>query len=299
METNNINGLNNDEHNLVDQFRRTDRPEDQLHDDQFDAQHNDQHLFTNNNVVINPTPAILRPPDNNNLNQDDNNQDVIRGGDNEVNNEIPVNNVNPNPTNPNMNGGLTTEDLAVYTALNNNYLAYRMGKIDNALKNAQRYDEDNLNKIHRKKNKKIYANDDTEDDDVFNLTHSEDDIKRAVVKYYYKKVVDKWIYKDSEYISLLQYINVADGKCEISKNKDNMPTTKYKHLSEEDKKLFNKKLECMRASILDKENVKLILIKIKDKNNVTWYALNKKINKPTIKHAIYKAFLKKINKMAR
>ena len=78
-----------------------------------------------------------------------------------------------------------------------------------------------------------------------------------------------------------------------------MSTAKYKHLSEEDKKLFNKKLECMKASILDKENVKLILIKIKDKNNVTWYALNKKINKPTIKHAIYKAFLKKINKMAR
>ena len=202
--------------------------------------------------------------------------------------------------NANVNGGDLATNLAVYNALNNNYLAYRMGKIDSALKNAQRYDEDNLTKIHKQKNKKIYGNEDnTDDDDVFNLTHSEDEIKKAVVKYYYKKIVDKWIYKDSDYISLLQYINVADGKCEISKNKDNMSTAKYKHLSDEDKKLFNKKLECMKASILDKENVKLILIKIKDKNNVSWYALNKKINKPTIKHAIYKAFLKKINKMAR
>ena len=209
-------------------------------------------------------------------------------------------NNNPNINNPNVNGGDLATDLAVYNALNNNYLAYRMGKIDNALKKAQRYDEDNLNKIHKLKNKKIYGNEDnTEDDDVFNLTHSEDEIKKAVVKYYYKKIVDKWIYKDSDFISLLQYINVADNKCEISKNKDGMSTAKYKHLSDEDKKLFNKKLECMKASILDKENIKLILIKIKDKNNVTWYALNKKINKPTIKHAIYKAFLKKINKMAR
>ena len=199
----------------------------------------------------------------------------------------------------NVNGGDIATDLAVYNALNNNYLAYRMGKIDSALKNAQRYDEDNLEKIHKKKNKKIYGNEDnTDDDDVFNITHSEDEIKRAVVKYYYKKIIDEWIYKDTDFISLLQYINVSNGKCEISKNKDNMSIAKYKHLSEEDKKLFNKKLECMKASILDKENVKLILIKIKDKNNVTWYALNKKINKPTIKHAIYKAFLKKINKMA-
>lgn len=210
-----------------------------------------------------------------------------------------INQLNIN-NNANVNGGDLATNLAVYNALNNNYLAYRMGKIDNALKNAQRYDEDNLEKIHKKKNKKIYGNEDnTDDDDVFNLTHSEDDIKRAVVKYYYKKLIDKWIYKDSDFISLLQYINVSDNKCEISKNKDSMPTTKYKHLSEEDKKLFNKKLECMKASILDKENIKLILIKIKDKNNVTWYALNKKVNKPTIKHAIYKAFLKKINKMAR
>ena len=202
--------------------------------------------------------------------------------------------------NANVNGGDLATNLAVYNALNNNYLAYRMGKIDSALKNAQRYDEGNLEKIHKNKNKKIYGNEDnTDDDDVFNLTHSEDEIKKAVVKYYYKKLTDKWIYKDSDFISLLQYINVADGKCEISRNKDNMSTAKYKHLSDEDKKLFNKKLECMKASILDKENVKLILIKIKDKNNVSWYALNKKVNKPTIKHAIYKAFLKKINKMAR
>ena len=205
--------------------------------------------------------------------------------------------------NPNMNGGVLTSEefnnLALQNALNNNYLAYRMGKIDSALRNAQRYDDDNLNKIHKHKNKKIYARDDTEDDDVFNITHSEDEIKRAVVKYYYKKIIEKWIYKDSEFISLLQYFNVSDGKCEISiKNKDNMSNIKYKHLSDEDKKLFNKKLDYMKSSILDKENVKLILVKIKDKNNVSWYALNKKVNKPTIKHAIYKAFLKKIKKMS-
>ena len=176
-------------------------------------------------------------------------------------------------------------DLAIYNELNNNYLAYRMSKIDDALKKAQKYD----------KTKFEYFSD---DDDVFNLTHSEYEIKRAVVKYYYKKIVDKWIYKDSDFISLLQYINVADGKCEITKNKDGLLTAKYKHLSEEDKKLFNTKLEYMKATILDKENVKLILIKIKDKNNITWYALNNKINKPTIKHAIYKAFLKKIKKMS-
>ena len=165
------------------------------------------------------------------------------------------------------------------------YLLERMIKIDDALKKAQKYD----------KTKFEYFSDD-EDDDVFNLTHSEDEIKKAVVKYYYKKIVDKWIYKDSDYISLLQYINVSDGKCEITKNKDGMSTAKYKHLSEEDKKLFNKKLECMKASILDKENVKLILIKIKNKNNVSWYTLNKKINKPFIKHKIYKALLKIILK---
>ena len=42
-------------------------------------------------------------------------------------------------------------NLAVYNALNNNYLAYRMGKIDDALKKVQRYDEDHLNKIHKHK----------------------------------------------------------------------------------------------------------------------------------------------------
>lgn len=291
METNNINDINNDEHNLEGQIFRTDDPEHQLHDDRY----NDQQQIGDNNLETNATPAVIDYPD------DNNHQDDIRGGDNEINNETTLNNEKPNSSNLNMNGGVLTptEELAVYNALNNNYLAYRMGKIDSALKNAQRYDEDNLRKIHKHKNKKIYANDDTEDDDVFNITHSEDEIKHAVVKYYYKKVIDKWIYKDSDYISLLQYINVADGKCSISiKNKDGFSTVKYKHLSEEDKKIFNKKLECMKASILDKENIKLILIKIKDRNNVTWYALNKKVNKPTIKHAIYKALLKKIKKMS-
>jgi len=290
METNNINDINNGEHNLEGQIFRTDNPEHQLQDDRY----NDQQQIGDNNLETNATPAVIDYPD------DNNHQDDIRGGDNKINNETTLNNEKPNSSNLNMNGGvLTPEELAVYNALNNNYLAYRMGKIDNALKNAQRYDEDNLRKIHKHKNKKIYANDDTEDDDVFNITHSEDEIKHAVVKYYYKKVIDKWIYKDSDYISLLQYINVADGKCSISiKNKDSIPIVKYKHLSEEDKKIFNKKLECMKASILDKENIKLILIKIKDRNNVTWYALNKKVNKPTIKHAIYKALLKKIKKMS-
>ena len=214
------------------------------------------------------------------------------------------NNVNIGPfyNDDHINGGINSEELsnlAIYNALNNNYLAYRMNKIDNALKNSQRYDEDNLAKIHKNKNKKIYSTDDTEDDDVFNLTHSEDKIKKENNKYYYKKIIDKWIYSDSEFRSLLQYINVDRNKNKISiNNKDNMSTAKYKLLSDEDKKLFDKKVNCMKASILDKENVKLFLNKIKDKNNVSWYALNKKINKPSIKHAIYKAFLKKIKKMS-
>ena len=275
---NNIN--ENDEINEDNQINEINEYNNQFNNDN---QKNDElQRQLNENNEFNPIPADLEFPNDNQ-----------NGGDSET-----------MPNNKSiMNEGGSVEDqinnLAVYNALNNSYLAYRMNKIDRALKNAQHYDEDNLQKIHKHKNKKIYSKDDTDDDDVFNITHSEDEIKRAVVKYYYKKIIDKWIYKDPDFRSLLQYVKIDNGKCNISiNNKDNAFNVKYKHLSDEDKKLFNKKLDYMKSSILDKENVKLILVKIKDKNNVSWYALNKKVNKPTIKHAIYKAFLKKIKKMS-
>lgn len=140
------------------------------------------------------------------------------------------------------------------------------------------------------KNKKKYIS--KYDDDFLNT--NEDDTKKSVVKYYYKKITNKWLYKDKKFKTLLQYIKLNGDKCEISgKSKDDIYD--YKTADENERKIIDRKVKCFTENFIDKDDIELLLLKLINKQNASWRILNKKINKPVVKKYLYKKLEKRLS----
>ncbi len=142
------------------------------------------------------------------------------------------------------------------------------------------------------KNKKKYLSKYDYDDDFINT--NDNDIKKAIVKYYYKKITQKWLLNDKKYKTLLQYIKLNGDKCEISgKSKDDIYD--YNNATEAERQIINKKIKCFADNFLDKDDIELLLLKIINKENVSWRVLNKKENKRVIKKYLFKKLEKKLS----
>lgn len=138
---------------------------------------------------------------------------------------------------------------------------------------------------------KTYITDHDKDFDYL-MNTSNDDIKKAITKYYYKKITTKWLKKDKRYNKLLRFIKIDGDKCDISgKNNDELPADREKA-----KKIIEKKIECFNNNFIDKYDISNILTKLKDKQGVSWHTLNKESNKSYIKKYIYKQLKKKLQK---
>ncbi len=103
-------------------------------------------------------------------------------------------------------------------------------------------------------------------------------------------IIDELLYQ----FTLIENINItSDEICRYSSlDKDNSLIIKYNELSEDNKKIFN--YEYVKFLLFNQYNIRDILITINNKNNVSWYTLNKKVNKNYIKHTIYKTLFKKL-----
>ena len=113
-------------------------------------------------------------------------------------------------------------------------------------------------------------------------------VQKTFAKYYYYKIIDKWIY--NELLPLLAFVEINDsGKTQLIKSMEDFDIQKLAKNSEED---IEKKVSYMEHVLLTKDLVRHVLKKICNENNINWYDLNKHEKK--IKVVFYDYLLDKL-----
>lgn len=91
---------------------------------------------------------------------------------------------------------------------------------------------------------------------------------KTISKYYYYKILDKWLYKDL--LALLGFINIVDGKAKLITSLNDYDGRKLVSDSSQDVK---NKIKYMEEVIITKDIVKHVLKKIVSKYNIDWAQL--------------------------
>lgn len=112
-------------------------------------------------------------------------------------------------------------------------------------------------------------------------------VQKTFAKYYFYKIVDKWIYK--ELLPLLAFIDTSSGKPQLIKSLEFYDVQKLAKDSEEE---IEKKVKYMEDILLTKDMVRHVLKKICNENEINWYNLNKHEKK--IKKVFYNYLLDKL-----
>lgn len=112
-------------------------------------------------------------------------------------------------------------------------------------------------------------------------------VQKTFAKYYYYKILDKWIYK--ELLPLLAFVDISSGKPQLIKSLENFDVQKLAKDSEEE---IEKKIKYMEENIISRDMVRHVLKKICNENQINWYDLNKHEKK--IKKVFYNYLLDKL-----
>ena len=115
---------------------------------------------------------------------------------------------------------------------------------------------------------------------------------KTIVKYYYLKITNKWLYNNLK--SLLNFIEINNGKPEIvsSMQKYNEAHKKYEHDSEPIDEI-DTKINYLEDLIISRRMVKHVLSELVDSNSdIHWYNLKNFEDK--IKHVFYNYIKKKM-----
>jgi len=108
---------------------------------------------------------------------------------------------------------------------------------------------------------------------------------KTIVKYFYYKIIDKWLYNDL--LPLLGFITIIDGKPKLIKNLND-----YKIDKNSISDSIDAKIDYIENILITKNMVKHVLKKIVQKENVKWYNLYKYENQ--IKQKFYKYIKSKL-----
>jgi hypothetical protein len=121
----------------------------------------------------------------------------------------------------------------------------------------------------------------------YNDLNDDSQVQKTVTKYFYYKVIDKWLYDDL--LPLLAYIEIDNGEPRLIKSLDDYNIEKLGKESESDTR---KKVKYMENKVISKDLVKHVLKKICSENNINWYSLNKYSGK--VKKILFKYLSDKI-----
>jgi hypothetical protein len=112
-------------------------------------------------------------------------------------------------------------------------------------------------------------------------------VQKTFTKYYYYKILDKWIYK--ELMPLLAFVDISGDKPQLIKSLSQYDVQKLVSDSSEQ---IEKKINYLERVIITKDMVKHVLKKICSENNINWYDLDK--NEKKIKTVFYNYLLDKL-----
>ena len=112
-------------------------------------------------------------------------------------------------------------------------------------------------------------------------------VQKTLSKYYFYKIIDKWIYK--ELLPLLAFVDIKSDKPQLIKSLADFDVQKLSKDSDEE---IEKKARYMEQIIITKDMVRHVLKKICTDNHINWYDLNKHEKK--IKKVFYNYLLEKL-----
>ncbi len=112
-------------------------------------------------------------------------------------------------------------------------------------------------------------------------------VQKTLSKYYFYKIIDKWIYK--ELLPLLAFVDIKSDKPQLIKSLESFDVQK---LSKDSNEEIEKKAKYMEQIIITKDMVRHVLKKICNDNHINWYDLNKHEKK--IKKVFYNYLLEKL-----
>jgi len=112
-------------------------------------------------------------------------------------------------------------------------------------------------------------------------------VQKTLTKYYYYKILDKWIYK--ELMPILGFVNTSGDKPHLIKSLGDYDATK---LANETTEQIEKKIAYLEKVLITKDMVRHVLKKICAENGINWYDLNK--NEKKIKTVFHNYLLDKL-----
>jgi signal recognition particle GTPase len=120
-----------------------------------------------------------------------------------------------------------------------------------------------------------------------NYINSSKNVKKTLTKYYFYKIIDKWIYDDL--FPLLGFVKIINDKPELIKNLSDYDVEKLAKDSDND---IESKINYMEKILITKDMVYHVLKKIVKSNNIMWNNLNK--NEKLIKKIFYEYIVSKL-----
>jgi ribosomal protein L17 len=117
-------------------------------------------------------------------------------------------------------------------------------------------------------------------------------VHNTLKKYYFYKLLDKWMYRDLK--SLLAYVSIDGGKAKLINSISDYNENSVNNSKENDLTLRVKFLE----DLISKDLVKSVLERIVNKYGIHWYQLNKNedIVKKKLEDAVKEFLVSKIKK---
>ncbi len=104
---------------------------------------------------------------------------------------------------------------------------------------------------------------------VFNDVNKDKNVAKTITKYYYYKILDKWLYK--ELFPLLGYVEIVEGKPRLIRNLADFNMAK---LANDSDAIIEQKIDYLAEVLINKEMVKHVLKKFMDKYGLRWSILN-------------------------
>jgi hypothetical protein len=112
-------------------------------------------------------------------------------------------------------------------------------------------------------------------------------VQKTFTKYYYYKILDKWIY--NELMPLLAFVDISKDKPQLIKSMSEYDVNKLLSNTSEQ---IEKKIDYMEKVLISKDMVRHVLKKICSENNINWYNLDQHEKK--IKTIFYDYLLDKL-----
>lgn len=121
----------------------------------------------------------------------------------------------------------------------------------------------------------------------YNDINKDKTVQKTLTKYYYYKILDKWIYKTL--MPLLAFVDTSSDKPQLIKSMEQFDVKKLVSKSDEE---IEKKINYLEKVLITKDMVRHVLKKICKENNINWYDLDK--NEDKIKKVFYNYLLDKL-----